>query len=86
MSFRKLDEKGKPIPTDGRSTRKPATKMCRGKTLTHYEIFLTLTGDDGKRKDIRKRFWLADGCEAAFLSFIDIRVTPVPWDELGIIP
>ena len=64
MSFRKLDIKGKPIPRNSRSIRKPAERMIRGIPHFHYEIFVTIKQQDGKSREIRKRFWLADDREA----------------------
>lgn len=58
MSYRKLDTKGKPIPRNGRSTRKPAEKMINGKPHFHYEIAGAIPQPDGKRLQYRKRFWL----------------------------
>lgn len=60
MSYRKLDIKGKPIPRNSRSIRKPAERMVGGVPHYHYEIFVTIKQQDGKSREIRKRFWLAD--------------------------
>ncbi len=60
MSYRQLDAKGKPIPRDGRSTRKPAEKMIGGKPHYHYEIAGAISQPGGKRLQYRKRFWLPD--------------------------
>lgn len=60
MSFRRLDAKGKPIPRDGRSMRRPAEKLIRGVPHFHYEISGAIPQADGKRLQYRKRFWLPD--------------------------
>ena len=60
MSYRKLDAKGKPIPRDGRSIRRPAEQMINGKTHFQYEIAGAIPQPDGKRLQYRKRFWLPD--------------------------
>ncbi len=64
MSYRRLDAKGKPIPRNSRSIRKPAERMIRGIPHYHYEIFVTIKQQNGKSREIRKRFWLADDREA----------------------
>lgn len=60
MSYRQLDAKGKPIPRDGRSIRKPAEKKINGKLHFHYEIAGAIPQPNGKRIQYRKRFWLTN--------------------------
>lgn len=64
MAFYKLDAKGKRIPNKGRTGREPVTKKERGKTLYHYEIYVSIPQPGDKTKQIRKRFWLPDDIAA----------------------
>lgn len=68
MAFRLLDEKGKPLPKKGRTSRRPAFREEQGGTVYHYEIFVRINCLDGKVRDIRKRLWLPNDITAQVIE------------------
>lgn len=64
MAFRKLDDKGNPIPKKGRSKRLPAEKKEHGQTLFHYQVKVSIKQQDGKYKQILRHKWLPDDIAA----------------------
>lgn len=65
MSYCKLDENGKTIPSGKRSNRKPAKREERGGELYHYEIYVAIPLPSGEYKQVRRRKWLPDDEAAA---------------------
>lgn len=65
MSYRKLDANHIPLPRKRRTKREAATRLERDVTLYHYEITYVLSLGGGKRKHVRRRFWLPGDVAAA---------------------
>lgn len=88
MSFRLIDDKGKPIPKGKRSSRKPAKRLERGVELHHYEFHISIPRGNGTYRDFRKRLWLPHDGEthaAARKKHLELqRLTPqtaLSWEE-----
>ncbi len=64
MSYRLLDDQGKPIPKKGRSRRPPAVRIERGKELFHYQIIVSVKQPSGKFKNIVRHKWFPDDLAA----------------------
>lgn len=64
MSYRRLDDKGKPLPAKGRTSRKAAVKRIHGVPHHHYEIYVSILQENGRNKYVRRRYWLPGDAEA----------------------
>lgn len=64
MAYCRLDDNGKPVRRKGRIRSEPATRWERGVELFHYEIYISIAGSEGKKKQVRRRYWLENDVEA----------------------
>lgn len=64
MSYHRLDVKGRPIPNKGRSKREPAKRLVHDKEHYNYEIVIVFPLPGGKRRYVRRRYWLPDDAAA----------------------
>lgn len=64
MSIKRIDSKGRVVSSKGKPKTRLAEKVINGVPHYHYEIYVAISQDKGKKTQIRKRYWLPDDLTA----------------------